>query len=219
MRARRLRALLVACSLGAAGCEALLTEPAPHDAGVALEFSVATASGGTAEAFAKVNRVYLLFVRPDSATRDTVLALQVRDGVGRARLALRSDERVAALGVYAQLGRGPVPLFEGQRTVRVQVGQPTSLDIPLVAIPAMVRGEPGRIQILRGDTTRVRAAVLFATGDTIAAAAVRWESADPTVAAVTPAGLVLGRAPGTTVLIVRHEALADTVGVDVLARD
>ena len=55
-------------------CEALLTDPAPATPDVDVSFTLeGEAAGGMAEAFDRVDRVYLVFTRADSAQRDTVI--------------------------------------------------------------------------------------------------------------------------------------------------
>ena len=99
-----------------ASCDALLTDPAPAQPEVTVSFQVdGVTIGGAAEAFDKANWAYLLFTRPDSTQRDTLVRVSHVDGVARARLVIKSKERVDALGVYAQLLRGLNPLFHGAR--------------------------------------------------------------------------------------------------------
>lgn len=218
--ARARRALLPLTAMVLVGCEALLTDPADTGAELALVLAPAraeAAAGGAAEAFARADRVHLRFVRPDSAVRDTLLPLAVRDGVGRARLALRTNERVEALGVVAEIRRGQAALFQGQRVVRVTSGVPTSVEIELSAVVDRVVAERGAVALVVGDSVQLRAAALFATGDTVSGVAFEWFSADPSIASVSRTGVVTGRRPGETGLLVRSGARADTVGVRVTA--
>lgn len=214
---RRLAFSLLVC-LGLPGCDALLTEPAPGDRSVTVSLAVvASGAVGTASAFAKVDRAHLIFIRPDSARRDTVIPVRPQDGLIRARLALDAGERVAALGVVAQLRRGSLPLFHGQRVIRVEIGTPTSAEIELAPVPAALRAGPSPLQLEQlGDTVRMSTLTLFATGDTIGEVQAQWASANPQVVLVTSAGLAVARAVGQTALVARLGALADTVPARVL---
>ncbi len=207
------RALWSAALLaGLTGCDALLTEPAPAGPEVAVSFQVDASGDGVSRAFSRINRAYLQFIRPDSARRDTLVRVVDVDGVKRVRLRLDTRERVRALGVAAELRFNDKALFKGVRVIRIQIGAPTSAEIPLSPIPAFVRAGERTIRFQHvGDTARLSAAVLFATGDTIPGAPVQWTSANPEVVFVTPAGLAAARQPGETELFVAHGALRDTV--------
>lgn len=196
-----------------ASCDALLTEPGPAAPEITVGFAFEDASeAGIARAFDRVNRVFLRFARPDGASRDTIVRVVSNDGLARARLVLDAGERVSALGVFAQLRVGETPLFEGERVVKVEVGTPTSVEIPLSAVPGFIRADRRQFALASpGDTVRLSADLLFASGDTLASGVGQWTSLDPQVVAVTPAGLAVGRAPGLTGLVVRFETLSDTV--------
>lgn len=211
--------LLILAAVAASGCDALLTEPAPALPEVEVSFAIeGAATDGIAQAFDKVNRVYLLFVRPDSAKRDTIIRVTPREGVAKVRLVLETNERVHALGVYAQLLAGQAPLFEGQRVIRVQIGTPTSAEIQLSAIPSSLRADRPSLSLpMVGDTTRISATLRFASGDTLAAGVGTWTSQNPDIVFVTGGGLAVGRAVGVTQLIVRFQELADTVQARVVS--
>ena len=180
MSARRIAIGLcgLASAIALASCDDLLTDPAPAQPEVVVSFSVEGAAiGGAAQAFDKVNRAYLLFVRPDSAQRDTIIRVTHVNGLARARLILNTKERVNALGVYAQLRRGEAPLFQGSRIIRIELGKPTSAEIPISPVPAYLRADRNVLTLAAvGDTARLSTAVLFATGDTISGVAgkPRW---------------------------------------------
>jgi hypothetical protein len=202
-----------------AGCDALMTEPAAAPSDMNVSFAIeGSAGGGVAAAFDRVNRAYLLFTRADSAQRDTIVPVFNRDGVARVRLALPTNERIAALGVYAELRAGKVPLFAGKRIIRIQIGSATSAQIPLEPVPAAVRASRPAVTFANvGDTVRLSSAVLFASGDTIPGVTGAWTSENNQIVAVTPAGLALGRAVGETHLLVHFGQLVDTVPARVLA--
>jgi hypothetical protein len=201
-----------------ASCDKLLTDPAPALPEVIVSFNVDGATlGGAAQAFDKVNRAYLLFVRPDSAQRDTLVRVTHVNGAARVRLILKSKERVHALGVYAQLRRGEAPLFQGSKVIRIEVGKPTSAQIPILPVPFRLRADRHALTLPAvGDTAHLSSAVLFATGDTIHGLAGTWSSDNADIVFVTQAGLAVGRNQGQTVLRARYGELSDSVVARVL---
>lgn len=212
---------LAACLVAAAGCDLLMAPPAEAPPTTTLSFAIqGLPEGNAARAFDRADRAYLLFTRPDSAQRDTIVPL-TRSGngsVARALLTLDTRDRVEALGIYAQLGAGPVGLFEGFAVVRIEVGGPTSAEIPLVPVPGRLAADRDALTIRVGDTAFLSSVLLFATGDTIAPGLGQWVSADPRVATVTPIGAVLATGPGQTVLRVGYRELSDSVRVTVTPR-
>ncbi len=199
-------------------CEALLTDPAPATPDVDVSFTFeGEAAGGVAEAFDRVNRVYLLFTRADSAQRDTVIRVTTEDGVARVRLKLDTRERIPALGVYAELRANTAALFKGSRVIRIEIGAPTSAEIALSPVAAFVQPDRQLLTLQSiGDTIRLSSAVLFASRDTIPGLSGVWAAEDASIVAVTPAGLALARHVGQTRLLLRYGTLTDTINARVL---
>jgi len=206
--------------LGATACDLLITEPAPASHGLDVSFAIEAASNdGITDAFDRVDRVYLRFTRADSAQRDTILAVANRDGEARARLVLDPNERIAALGVYAELRAGQVGLFQGARVIRVENGTATSAEISLTPIPAAIQASPSQVTFQTvGDTVHLTSAILFASGDTIPGVTGSWASEDASVVAVSAGGIALARGVGQTRLQVRYGTLTSLVNVQVLHR-
>lgn len=218
---KRLALKLVAAAvavIGISACDVLLTDPAAPSPDIAVTFALEGASAdGVSAAFDRVDRVYLLFTRPDSAQRDTVVRFTSVDGVARVRLILDTKERVAALGVYAELRANTTALFQGARIIRVENGTATSAEVSLSPVPAFVRADRNTLVLQSvGDTTRLSSTVLFASGDTISGVAGTWLSENSDIVQVTPAGLAIARQVGETRLLLRLGALTDTVQARVL---
>lgn len=219
MSARGWRVVAVAAVAGLSlpACDALMTDPAPPTSELTLAFQIIGAPiGGTNEAFAKVNRVYLRFVRADDTSRDTVLFARPTDGRLRTGLALETKERISGLGIIAELGFGTLPLFQGSGVVQIEPGVPTTANIPLTPVPASVLASQPAITLqllvqLPGESAQLTSAILYATADTIEGLAGVWTSDDPTIVAVSPTGLAVAQGRGTTNLIVGFAGLADTV--------
>ena len=209
----RRAAAFVALTAALTACDHLLTEPAAPTDDLSVSFSFEDAAeGGIASAFDKVDRVYLRFTRADSATRDTVVVVQNRDGQARARLVLDPKERIQALGVYAELRAREFALFSGARVIRVENGTTTSAEIPLTPVPHRLQADRQLADFAAvGDTLHLSSALLFVSGDTIGGQVGRWTSEDPTIVAVTSGGVALARHVGTTRLVVDLFGFADTV--------
>jgi hypothetical protein len=194
-------------------CEALLTDPAPPSPELTVSFQITGEQiGGTTEAFAKVNRLFLRFVRADQSARDTLLLVRPLDGRLRAGVELTTEERISALGIQAELRFGPLPLFSGGEIVPIDPGVPTVAQIQLQPVPARVLASQPTLALTLGQTAQLSSAVLYATADTIEGVSGVWTSADPTIAVVSPAGLVIAQGRGSTELIVALAGfLEDTV--------
>ena len=218
-RVRRVGAFtLAAACLGLVACDALLTEPGTRTTEISLQFQVADAPvGGTAEAFSRIRRVSLRLVRPDSAFRDTVLAVTPGvDGNVRVALAVESDEQIPGLGLAARLGTVSDDLFQGGTVVAIVPGEPVRAEIPLAPIPAALQADRDSLlfqSVL--DTVVVEAVALYATEDTVDGVLGLWTSADPAIVSVTPTGVAVALVPGTTVLRSRLDTLVDSVIVEV----
>ncbi|HUP51131.1 MAG TPA: hypothetical protein VM198_01545, partial [Longimicrobiales bacterium] len=93
VRRWRVVALAAAAGISLAACEALMTDPAPPTSDLTIAFQIIGAPmGGTDEAFAKVDRVFLRFLRADDTSRDTVLFARPTDGRLRTGLVLETQE-------------------------------------------------------------------------------------------------------------------------------
>lgn len=224
-RQRRIRrsatlAALAGAGLLVSGCDALMTDPAPASPELTVSFQITgPLIGGTPQAFAKVNHLFLRFTRADQSSRDTLLLVRVQDGRLRAGIALETEERISALGIQAELRFGPLPLFTGGEIVPIDPGVPTTAQIQLQPVPARVLASQQTLDLTLNltQTAQLSSAVLYATTDTIEGLSGVWSSDDPAVALVSPAGLVLAQGRGSTNLVVGFAAglLADTVRVTV----
>lgn len=124
-----------------------------------------------------------------------------------------SDTTVASVDsagtVIAQGGGATVIMVTvGNRTVRAHV---------------LVQQHPAALRIIgdtvfrmpEGDQGKVAANLVDARGNEIQGAAVRWRSADPSVASVDSLGYVVGVAPGKTVFTASNNAMATQLPVEV----
>ena len=213
-RRRRFGAALIVIALPplVAACDLLMTEPAPPGPEVSVSFAFAGGTSSLEDVFNKVRLIHLTFLRADSGSRDTTLRVSPREGLATVRLALEAKERIPALLIEAKLGIGAGVLFQGQRVVRIEVGKPTSAEIPIAPVPSRIRADRGLLTLASvGDTTRLTAAVLFFNGDTIPGWPLHWTSDDPQIVFVTREGLTQARRVGQTRLLAQSGDLVDTV--------
>lgn len=198
---------------GLAGCDLLLTDPAPPPMTVEVSFQLVDPPlGGPAEAFAKVRRASVRFARPDDTVRDTVLSVTPVDGVIRMPVALDVAERVDDLGIGASLGYLTTTLFRGGTVVRIEPGEPTSAVVPIEPVPAAVVGQAPVVLIPNvGDPVQISSAVLFASGDTITGLAGTWVSENPQIIEVTSDGVATALVLGQSRLAVGYDVFGDTI--------
>lgn len=196
-----------------AGCETLLTEPAPSRSPVTVSFQIDGApAGGVADAFAKVRSVGVRFTRPDGATRDTAFLVRPVDGTIRIPVALEVQERVDALAIEAFLAFQGGVLFQGATTVAIEPGVPTSARVPLTPVPAGITTDRAVLSIPNiGDIVELSSSVLFASLDSIPGAERVWLSEDPSIVSVTPDGQASAVSAGQTRLVVQHGVFTDTL--------
>jgi hypothetical protein len=74
---------------------------------------------------------------------------------------------------------------------------------------------PDSSDVLAGDTVRLHATLLNVNGETIEKQKLKWTSADTSIAAIDPSGLVTGRNIGTVTIIASREGASDSARVRV----
>jgi len=133
-------------------------------------------------------------------------ALRVPAGSGRHVVASAFDDA----GVLTHRGDTTVTLVEGANPALSLVLRPLSGTVPVVLSfgGSGVTISPGDTTIAAGDTVRYVAGGLDSLGVAIDPAAVVWASTDPSVAAVSPSGLVRGVASGTAYVLASYAGAA-----------
>ena len=88
----------------------------------------------------------------------------------------------------------------------------------LVAVPvASVSVTPKKPSVAVGNTVAMSAALKDASNASLPSRVVSWSSATPSVASVSTAGVVTGKAAGTTIIMASAEGISDTTTVTVTA--
>ena len=220
---RSIAPLFVALVLSTA-CDRLLVDPAqaPEPMSVALALVSADASGssGPLEALSKADRVWIRLTRVSTGHQfDTIVHLSRTDTKTRVQLAVSADQGRGPIQIATQVRVRELALFEGATVAALEVGVPQRVEVALTAVPAAL-SLPDSVRTLTaiGDSARLSAAVLFATGDTIPGLPITWTSDNPAVAAVTSGTWVVAKREGEARLAATHGSLARVLPVRVEAR-
>jgi hypothetical protein len=230
---------VLAATLILPACEdALLIDPAPAPAVVGVHFAVAGGAnaGGPGAAFDKVDSVHVAVFKAAEFDEDweenftdefvPVNALVVTSGrftpeaETRVRVEIELKQDFDTLFVIGALTRSGDPLFLGAAPVLARRGEVTAAPVTLIPIPHLAVGTVPPITAI-GETERINAAVIFATGDTIPGYTITFTSSNPAVANVDASGRVTARREGRIDVTVRAEGadfeLEETVPVTVAA--
>ncbi len=197
--------------------------PANYEpASVAIAFSFPASLSGMAgleEAYLKTDRLWLQFRDEQSTARDerqVDFQPSVQDSHVPLTIRLRSAREAFTFNVEVRLGDAGV--FRGTAPVTLRAGRLTSVTATLVPILAGVV-TPDTVPVLTawGDTVRLAAAGILATGDTLANVPIDWTALDPGIATIDAGGKVLGKMDGTARMVASSGSFADTATVHILA--
>ncbi len=218
-----LASILAALVLSAA-CDDLFVDPAPAPPPMSLALALTTGEGsgsaGPLEAFSKADRVWIRLTRVATGHQfDTIVQLSRTQASTRVQLAVSADQGRGPIQIATQVRLREQALFEGATVAALEVGVPQRVEVALTAVPAGL-AVPDSIPTLRaiGDSARLSAAVLFATGDTIPGLPVTWLSDNAEVAAITSGFWVVARSEGEARLAATHGSFGRAVPVRVEAR-
>lgn len=184
------RVIAVLAAVSPAGCD---LNPASPDGGplrvalgVRASFSSAV-SGDDGDAYDAADGVWVRLGRQGSApVFEDVLPFDPSTE-NRVTVELEIEERTTMV-LEVELRRGSDALFEGSTSVTLTPGFSEEVDIELnpVAVGLEVSPPAGPLVSL-GETTPLRSALLFATGDTARGLVPDWTSLDPGIADVVSA--------------------------------
>jgi hypothetical protein len=215
--------ILIALVLSTA-CDGFLVDPAPTSVPMSLALALAgdndSGSSGLLDAFRKADRVWIRLTRISTGHQfDTIVRLSRSETSARVQLAVSADQGRGPIQIATQVRLHEHALFEGATVAALEVGTPQRVEVALAAVPAAL-SVPDSIRTLTaiGDSTRLSAAVLFATGDTIPGLPVTWLSDRPAVAAITSGSWVVARGEGEAHLAATHGSLARALSVRVEAK-
>ena len=201
--------------LGLAGCDDDVTPPdtfAPDSAGVRVSADLTGTAVASVEvlvvADAFAPELFAFDVEADavSACVDVPLGLPL-DVTVRARDAGGAETHSGALELTLQ---------EGERVMQSLALDPLagSSPIPVILSSVALRVAPGAATVGVGATLQLNA-TLRDCDDTVVTGDLTWETSDPAVATVSPAGLVSGESEGGAEITVEHGLLTDTAQITV----
>jgi len=121
---------------------------------------------------------------------------------------------VAAAGLWFAFGRGEAESGGGEPITTPASSQAEAV-APLVAAALEVAPLSARLTV--GETTQLSATLRDSTGAPLSDRSVQWQSAEPSVASVSLAGLVTALSPGTAALTASGEGHSASVVVTVAA--
>lgn len=165
--------VLPACGEGAGPLESALP--------VSVAVSVRAAAGGPAEAFdlADAVRVRVLVAGEQVLEETQAFSAEAETSV-RIRLDPALEGRT--LQVFVALLQGGADLFRGSGSTTLQASGATAVELDLEpVVAAVVMEDPVAEFSALGERTRLGAAAVFATGDTIPGIVLTWESLDPEI--------------------------------------
>lgn len=172
----------------------------------------------TAAAVASVN------VTPPTASitvgQTTTLTAQPLDANGNALTGRAVAWASSNAGVATVSDAGVVTgVAPGDATITAtSEGKSGTATVTVTPIPvASVTVDPATVSLTTGATQQITATPRDAQGNPLADRAVTWESQNPAVATVSPAGLITAVAPGNTTVTATSEGKVGTVTVTVTA--
>ncbi len=210
-----LAATVLALCLGACG------DRRPDPAGPGQRTSVqirlrAVVTGGMAEAFARVDSAHVTVTLAGATLLDTVAAFAGSAGGGLA-LAVPLPDETGTITVAVELLAGGKVVFRGGGSAQLQRGAATSVPITVAPVVGGVSGPDSVTMTALGDTLRLRAAVIFPTGDTVAGPGVTWGGDTAGVISLTADGLVTSLREGQASAIASYQTYSHTTSVLVRA--
>jgi hypothetical protein len=201
--------------MGVSSCDGLFLEPTGAAPLVGLHLTAAVLSPLTAAVFAKVERADLIITRPDGGERRLVVGLEKTDDGARAAVSLEPREIAVGLTVRAELRTGTIssPLFAGQATLHASEAGSLSAEITVLPVPALLVVAPTTVTFDALEASQpMSASVRFATGDPFPATA-SFASSNPSIAQVSPDGIVTSKRVGEASVVVTYANLLRSVGV------
>lgn len=195
-------------------CDLLMAPPAEAPPTFALSFAMAEATqvSGWASAFDKTDRAYVVVVTDPvrEIQRDTVVPLVHYPDGARGIVELNTYEaEQGAVIIRAWLHAGSLPLFQADRSTRIEFGGTTQLVmLPLNPIPGYLEADRDSLSMRVGESIQISVALLFETRDTIQSTLPEggfWVSDNEQVVSVTSTGLAQALSPGQATLLVRWD--------------
>jgi hypothetical protein len=216
-RSRSRAAMCLAAGVFTACGDGLLHEPAPPAPG-RVSLSASVLQGGTAEAYAQTNMLWLRFSDGEETRLEQTIAFDAAAEEVRVPIQVPLRGTTETLVLQFELRRNTDAIFQGSAEVTLTAGQTAEVDMPLQPVVAGVScGGTDVLLDAYGATAQLTAAALFVTGDTVPSAGVVWSAASEAPITVNDAGVVTAQRDGTATVTCAAGNGTDTRTVVVLA--
>jgi hypothetical protein len=201
------RAALAALPMILSACGGDLSDAAeagPARVSIVADFSANAVGDGARRAFDASD---VLFVRIRSGTtvrHEEAIPVSPAGQDVRAPVELNVRRGGETLTLELELRSNGSSLFDGQAAVPVRRGENTPARVVLDPVVAGLEVSPSEVSMdAYGETRRISATPVFATGDPIDGLAVEWSTLDGQVATVDGTGTVTGVSDGDTRVVAR----------------
>jgi len=214
VRPRRFLCWFAALGFAVAGCQQLATDLPPS---MPLSFAIAVA-GGPTDAFDKADRLAVTLSEGSQIVLDTVVTIRSDGGDVQLRLRVPRELDGRRVTLRVELRRGAEPLFTGQSNDVPLSQSAATVEITLTPVVARLEVPATQPTITTvGATTRVSAAAVFATGDTVPNIPITWTAIDRNIVSITTDGTVRALAEGMGRVEARYGTIAAVISVRVRA--
>lgn len=207
--------------LGAWACGGDLQDAAeagPAQLSIVADFSANALGDGARRAF-DASDILFVRVRAGNTVRyEEQISISPAGQDVRAPVELRVRRGGEALTVELELRSDGASLFDGGTQVQLRPGEVTPARVVLDPVVAGLEVSPEEVFMdAYGETIRVTATPVFATGDPIDGLSVEWSTEDGSVATVDGAGMVTGVSDGDTRIVARLGERTASSLVDIFA--
>lgn len=183
-------------------CGDLFVDPAgARPIGLSLLLAASAAAGGSAEAFDSADRIAVRLRAGQDVVHSTEQAFSAAGGDVQLSVAAPAIVAGTTVTIEVELLQAQSLLFVGQGTVTPEQGGDNAAEIVLQPVAAAVLIEPASVTFdAFGARATLRAAAVFATGDSIDGAAITFRSLAPTIVQIEGAATALSVGNGSTTL-------------------
>lgn len=215
------RTTLVGLSMMLAACGGDLSDPAEAGSArlsIVADFSANAVGDGARRAFDASNVLFVRVRSGNTVRHEEAIPVSPAGQDIRAPIEVNVRRGGETLTVELELRSGGAPLFDGGAAVPLRRGENAPARVVLDPVVAGLTVSPAEVSMdAYGETRRVTAIPVFATGDPIDGLAVQWSSLDGQVATVDGTGTVTGVSDGETQVVARLGERTASAQVSILA--
>ncbi len=194
----------VLCMAGCGDRRANVTGPGQGSFRIQLRGAV---TGTSADAFARVDAAHVVVTQTAAILLDTSVAFAGASG-GNVTLLVQPRDPSGSVAVALDLLRGGQALFRGNGSTLLQRGKTTSLTLSVTPVVSSVTGPDSVLLTAIGDTVRLSATGLFATGDTVSGTPLSWTADGASVIRVSPDGVVTAVGEGLATATATYQGVS-----------